>query len=167
MGLFGRSAQPWREEVQLDRHEKVLASAESPAGWVVATTHALWLPHRTGMTRLGWESIDNASWDRDASALAVRQADALGGRARRFAVRMDDESDLLLIIKERVRSTLVTTRHVRLDADRGATIVARRPPGQDALTWSVSLDGATDLDDPQQRQVIEQALDALRAELGQ
>lgn len=167
MRLFGRPAQPWREVVDLAKHEKALAAAQTPAGWVVATTHALWLPERTGMARLGWETIDNATWDRDLAALSVRQASALGGRPRRWNVRMDDERDLLLVIKERVRSTLVTTRQVRLAGGGEATVVARRPPGSDELTWSVSLGDGVDLDDSDVRDEIEEALASLRAELGQ
>ncbi len=166
MGLFGRS-QPWRQGVDLAKGERALVAAQTPAGWVVATTHALWLPSRTGMTRLGWETIDNASWDRDGAVLSVRQSSRLGGRAQRWTVRMEDERDLLLVIKERVRSTLVTTRHVRLDADRGVTLVARRPPGEDRLTWAVSVDPGVDVESPAVRSRVEAELASLRAELGQ
>lgn len=165
MALFGRSA-PWRDLVDLGRHEKALAAARTPTGWVVATTTALWLPERSGMVRLGWETIENASWDRDAAALSVRQAALLGGRPRRWSVRMDDERDLLLVIKERVRSTLVTTRRVGLASGGQATVVARKPPESDELTWSVSLGEGVDLDDERTRSEIESALAALRADLG-
>lgn len=167
MRLFGRSAQPWRDEVELDRHEKVLGSAESLAGWVVATTQALWLPDRTGMSRLGWESIDNASWNRDTAALEVLQAAEIGSRPRRWHLRMDDDRDLLLVIKERIRSTVVTTRQVALDGGRGVTVVARRPPGSDRFTWAVSVDPGIDVDDSGVRAQIEDALAGLRADLGQ
>lgn len=164
--LPGRS-QPWRELVTIAKGERSLVAAQTPAGWVVATTHALWLPSRTGMVRLGWESIDNASWNRDVAALSVRQGAPLGGQARRWNVRMEDERDLLLVIKERVRSTLVTTRYVRLDEDRGVTLVARRPPGEDRLTWAVSVDDGVDVDSPAVRRRVESELASLRAELGQ
>lgn len=167
MRLLGRSAQPWRDEVVLDRREKVLGSAQSPAGWVVASTQALWLPDRTGMTRLGWESIDNASWNRDTAALEVLQAAELGSRPRRWHLRMDDDRDLLLVIKERIRSTVVATRQVALAGERGVTVVARRPPGSDQFSWAVSVDPGIDVDDPSVRAQIEDALAGLRAELGQ
>ena len=164
MALFGRSA-PWRDLVELSKHEKALVAAETPAGWVVATTVALWLPGRTGMTRVAWELVDNASWDRDTGVLSVRESAPLGGQARRWTVRLDDERDLLLVIKERVRATVVATRHVPLLADRGVTVVARRPPGTDELTWTVSVDRGVDVDDDT-RIRIEAAVASLRAELG-
>jgi hypothetical protein len=167
MRLFGRPAQPWRDLVELTKHEKALAAAQTPAGWVVATTHALWLPERTGMTRLGWETIDNATWDSDLAALSVRQASLQSARPRRWNVRMDDERDLLLVIKERVRSTLITTRQVRLAGEAEVTVVARRAPGSDELTWSVSLRDGIDVNDPGVRGEINAALARLRAELGQ
>lgn len=165
MALLGRSA-PWRGLIEIAKREKALAAAETPLGWVVATTHALWLPARSGMTRLGWETIENATWDRDNAALSVRQAAPLGGRERRWTVPMQDEPDLLLVVKERVRSTVVATRQVRLDGQRSATVVARRPPGSDELTWSVSLLGDDTMDAGTRRE-LEAAVALLRADLGQ
>ena len=133
----------------------------------MASTDALWLPDRSGLTRVGWESVDNASWDRDTSALTVRQSAILGTRPRRWVVRMDDDRDLLLLIKERVRATLVATRHVRLDADHQVAVVARRPPGSDALEWRISVDAGVDVDDPAVRSRIDDEIRALKAELGQ
>ena len=145
----------------------MLLARDTPAGWVVATTHALWLPDRTGLARVGWELVDNASWDRDTSALTVRQSAVLGSRPRQWVVPMDDDRDLLLLVKERVRAALVATRHVRLDADHGFAVVARRPPGSDALEWRVSVDAGVDVDDPVVRSRIDGELRALKAELGQ
>lgn len=168
MALFRRTSDDaWRDQVDLERGERVLVAAESPSGWVVATTVALWLPDRGRLTRVGWESVDTASWDRDSSALHVRQAAELGGRPRRWNVRLDDQRDLLLVIKERVRATVVTTRHVRLSDDHGVTLVARRPPGADRLTWTVSVDPGVDVHDAAVRSRVDAELAALRAELGQ
>lgn len=167
MARVWRTRDAWRDQVDLEKGERALVAAESPSGWVVATTVALWLPERGSLTRVGWESVDTASWDRDTSALHVRQAAELGGRPRRWTVRLDDQRDLLLVIKERVRATLVTTRHVRLSDDHGVTLVARRPPGADRLTWTVSVDDGVDVHDAAVRRRIDAEMAALRAELGQ
>lgn len=133
----------------------------------MATTLALWVPDRTGLTRVGWESIDSATWDRDRSALQVNQHAVLGERPRRWTLRLDDQRDLLLVIKERVRATVVTSRYVRLSDDGGVTLVARRPPGADKLRWTVSVDAGVDVETPGVRARIDAELAALRAELGQ
>lgn len=166
-GLRRAADQPWREHVTLVRGERVLVSAESSAGWVVATTHAAWLPDRSGLTRVGWESIDNAVWDRDASALQMWQNATLDQQPRRWVLPLDYQRDLLLVIKERIRATVVTSRQVRLTDTGGATIVARRPPGADRLTWSVSMDPGVSLQAPAVRDRVEAAVASLRAELGE
>ena len=162
-----RTSEPWRAEVDLGRGERVLLARDTPSGWVVATTYALWLPERDGLSRVGWESVDNASWDRDTSALTVRQSAILGSRPRRWVVRMEDDRDLLLLIKERVRATLVATRHVRLDADHGVAVIARRLPATGSLEWRISVDMGVDVDDPAVRSRIDDELRVLKAELGQ
>ena len=165
MGLFGRQGKPWSDQVTLTRGERVLVARQAPAGWVVATTHALWLPDRAGLTRVGWESVDTASWDRDSSVLAVREVGSTDGRPRRWTLRMDDDRDLLLLVKEQVRATVVTSRHADV-AGGGVTVVARRPPGSDGLTWAVSADPGVDVGDVDVRRVIESRLAEMKAELG-
>ena len=168
MAWFRRSSVPAEvdEQVRREAGERVLAAAPASAGWVVATTHALWVPDRSGMVRLGWESVDNASWDRHEEVLTVVQAAPVDGRPRRWLLRMPDAGELLLVVKERVRATVVTTRWVGVSGDRGVTIVARRPPGTDRLTWTVSVDAGLAMDEPTARARVEEALATLRAELG-
>jgi hypothetical protein len=80
---------------------------------------------------------------------------------------MNDDRDLLLLIKERVRASLVDTRHILIDDDLGVTIVARRAPRADSLSWAVSVDPGIDVDDPDVRARIDDALRMLRRDLGQ
>lgn len=168
MAWFGRSLpEQVRDGVTLARGERVLTYAETPTGWMVATTHALWVPGRRGLTRLGWETVETAAWDRDSSTLHVLGAGVPGQRPRRWDVRLDDERDLLLVIKERVRATVITTRRVALAGGRGATVVARRPPGEDRVTWAVSVDPGLDPEDHELRATVEQVVEGLRRELGQ
>ena len=165
--LFRRRPEPWREDVSLASGERVLLARECPSGWIVATTDALWLPERNSSVRVGWEAVDSATWDRESSTLTVRQTALLGQRPRRWVVRMNDDRDLLLLIKERVRASLVDTRHIVIDDDLGVTIVARRAPRADYLSWAVSVDPGIDVDDPDVRARIDDALRMLRRDLGQ
>lgn len=155
-----------REQLTLAPSERVLVGAAGAGGWVVATTHSLWLPVRTRLERIGWEQVDSAGWDEDDGVLRVVQAAPLGGKARQWVVRLEDARDLLLVVKERVRATMVLSRRLELAPGRGVSIVARRPPGTDVLAWTVSVDGGVDVDDPAVRQPIEHALRELKAQVG-
>lgn len=155
-----------RDGLALQPGERVLAWAPAGTGWVVATTHALWLPTRAQPRRVGWEAVDSAAWNRDELLLSVVQAAPLGGRTTRWTARMDDARDLLLVVKERVRATVVLSRRVLVQGDRGVTIVGRRPPGGERLVWTVSVDGGVDVDDPDARAQVEQALREARASVG-
>jgi hypothetical protein len=166
VALFGRQSKPWLPLVSLERGERVLVAREATSGWVVATTRALWLPDRAGLSRVGWESVGGASWDQDSSVLLVRESGAVGSRPRTWSVRMDDHRDLLLLIKEQVRATIVASRRVPVDAKRGVTLVARRPPGSTGLTWEVSVDPGVDVGDEDVRALVESRLQELKAELG-
>ena len=168
MAWFRRTTVPPEVDEQVHRvpGERVLAAAPATAGWVVATTQALWIPGRSGMVRLGWEVLDSASWDRDEEVLTVVQAAPVDGRPRRWVLRMQDAGELLLVVKESVRATVVTSRWVPVSGERGITVVARRPPGTDRLTWTVSVDAGLALDEPSTRARVEEAVASLRAELG-
>lgn len=166
MALFGRQSKPWLPLVSLEKGERVLVAREAASGWVVATTRAVWLPDRAGLSRVGWESVDGASWDQESSVLVVRESGAVGSRPRAWSVRMDDHRDLLLLIKEQVRATIVASRRVTVDARRGVTLVARRPPGSNDLTWAVSVDPGVDVGDEAVRSLVDARLQELRAELG-
>ncbi len=155
-----------RAQLTLQRGERVLAYADGPAGWVVVTSHAVWLPGRSRLERVGWQQVDSAAWNQDEGVLTVVQAAPLGGRARRWFVRVDDARDLLLVVKERVRATVVLSRRVLLDGDRAVTVVGRRAPGQDAVTWTVSVDVGVDPSDPAVRAEIDRALQVARADVG-
>ncbi len=146
--------------------ERLLAWACTPAGAaVVATDRAAHLPAAEGTIRIGWERVDRAAWDRDEGVLTVVEA-APAGRPRRHAVRLEDPGDLVLVVKQRVDASLVLSRRVPLEGSRGVTVVARRPPGTDALTWSVVLDRGVDLADPVTRADVDAAVDAVRGEVG-
>jgi hypothetical protein len=169
VGLFARRTalpEDVREQVPLAAGERLLVWAPAGSGWAVATTHALWLPSRTGHERLGWEVVDSAAWSAEEGVLAVVQAAPLGGRPRRWTVRVEDARDLLLVVKERVRATVVLSRQVPLAGGRGVTIVGRRRPGSDRLAWSVSVGEGVDLGDEAVRAQVEQALRSVRSEVG-
>jgi hypothetical protein len=146
--------------------ERLLAwAASDPAGAVVATDVALYLPTRAGTERIGWERVDRATWDRDEELLTVAEASA-GGRPRRHALRVLDAAELTVVVRERVNATVVLSRHVPIEGTRGVTVVGRRPPGSDRLTWTVAVDRGLDLADPPTRARVDAALAEVRSEVG-
>lgn len=168
MRLFPRrSALPVdvRDQLTLAPGERLLAWAPAGTGWVVATTHAVWLPARSRHERLGWEAVDAAGWNTDEALLTLVQAAPLGSRPRRWAVRVEDAGDLLLVVKERVRATVVLSRRVDVDGG-GVTVVARRPPGTDRITWTVSVDRGVDVADPATRDEIDRVVRRLKEQVG-
>jgi hypothetical protein len=154
------------DALTLTTGERVLAAGQTSAGWLVATTDAMWMPTRDGRVRLGWELVDSASWDRDTSVLTVVPAARPDEHAHPWRLDLDDERDLLLVIKERVRATVLTSRRVLVDGSPAATVVARRPPRADTVTWAVAVDPGIDPHDDKVRIALDQATTAVRRELG-
>jgi hypothetical protein len=146
--------------------ERLLAwAASEPAGAVVATDVALYLPTRAGTERIGWERVDKATWDRDEELLTVVEASP-GGRARRHALRVFDAAELTVVVRERVNATVVLSRQVPIEGNRGVTVVGRRPPGSDRLTWTVAVDRGLDLADPATKAAVDAAVVQVRGEVG-
>jgi hypothetical protein len=153
-----------RTALRLERGEHVLAHATDTAGRsVVATDLGLHLQTPTGgFRRLGWEAIDQVSWDQDAATLHVREAD--GGAAQ--AIPMREPGMLPETVRERVNSTIVISEHVRLAGNRGVRLVARRSPRGGAVRWEMLFDRGIDPEDPSTRALAESALDHLRRQTG-
>lgn len=126
------------------------------AGHAVATTLALHLP---GGVRLPWNLVDKAVWDEEGVTVAM--TDGVVHRALLPDPRLLPET-----IRERVTSSIVASRHVRLDERGGVRLVARRVPGSDAPRWEFVFDPGLDPADPGLRALAEQALEGVRRNLG-
>jgi len=113
--------------------------------------------HLTGVLQL-------AVWpDLDASPVLV----TLGHRSR-----------LPAFASEQMAASRILVQHVTVRGSRGATVVARRPPGTEAVSWLIQLDphrhpgdagdpgDPGDPDDPALRAAVTETLPALRAHCG-
>ncbi len=141
----------------LEAGERVLVHARTAdGGYVVATDRALRLP---AGAPLPWYRIDRAVWDEEG--LLVVGTD---GTQRR--VDLPDPGRLPEAVRERVTSSILASRHVRLGDRGGVRLVARRVPGQDAAEWEFVFDAGLDPADPGLRAAAEQALEELRRNLG-
>jgi hypothetical protein len=144
--------------------ERVLATASTPSGEVAGTRLALHLPDGT---RLPWENVDAADWDRDAGTLRVVTVAPWGDPRPAYTLTLTDPDRLLQLVRERVTATIVLQRHVPVLGKRGVRVIGRRAPsGTRELSWFLDYDPGLDPTDPFVDQAAQEALAAARDEVG-
>jgi hypothetical protein len=154
---WGSRALPAEAGVTLEPGERVLVHARTPGGgYVVATDRALRLP---GEEPLPWYRIDRALWDEEGLRVV-----ATDGTERRLP--LPEPGRLPEAVRERVTSSILVNRHVRLGDRGGVRLVARRVPGQEAAEWDFVFDRGLDPADPGLRAAAEQVLEEMRRNLG-
>jgi hypothetical protein len=148
----------------------VLAWAESTSGPVVAGTRdALYLASSGGEveTRLPWEQVEAADWDRETSRLRIGEVGAWGEARVVHTLTIEAPGRLLELVRERVTASVVLQRHVPVTGRRGLRVIARRAPrGDRPLAWFYEYDEGVDPDDPAVRAAAAAALAAARDEVG-
>jgi hypothetical protein len=158
-----------RPPVDVPAGERVLAWAESSSGAVVAGTRdALYVVSPgSDETRLPWEQVEAADWDRDTSRLRISEVGSWGDERVEHALTIDEPGRLLELVRERVTASVVLQRHVPLRGRRGMRVIARRAPSGDRpIAWFFEYDEGVDPDDPDVRTAAEAALAAARDEVG-
>ena len=159
-----------RPPVTVAAGEKVLAWAESASGDVVAGTRdALYVssPGSQVQTRLPWEQVEAADWDRDTTRLRVSEVGSWGEERVEHTLTIEEPCRLLELVRERVTASVVLQRHVPISGRRGLRVIARRAPrGDRPLAWFYEYDDGIDPDDPDVRAVAVTALAAARDEVG-
>jgi hypothetical protein len=159
-----------RPSVDVAAGEKVLAWAESASGPVVAGTRdALYLTSSAAEldTRLPWEQVEAADWDRDTSRLRISEVGSWGEERVVHTLTIEEPGRLLELVRERVTASVVLQRHVPISGRRGLRVIARRAPrGDRPLAWYYEYDEGVDPDDPAVRAAAEAALTAARDEVG-
>ncbi|GII75795.1 hypothetical protein Sru01_07770 [Sphaerisporangium rufum] len=154
---WGSRGLPATAAVALERGERVLVHARTPAGgYVVVTDRALHLPDGGP---LPWHRVENALWDEEGLRVVTT-----GGEERR--VPLPEPGRVPEAVRERVTSSILVNRHVRLGERGGVRLVARRMPGGAEASWQMVFDGGVDSGDPGVRAAAEQALAGLRRSLG-
>jgi hypothetical protein len=153
------------EGVALDPGERVLASAAGEGGPVVATNRRLLLPRPGGHDGIDWVSIDRATWDADGELLTITQTAPLGSRQPQRRLRVERASQLLDVLREQVTASVVISRYVLIEGDRGVRITGRRQAGRAGLSWVVAVDQGLSLDAPAVRDLVDAAVSSVRAEV--
>jgi hypothetical protein len=151
--------------------EEILAAVELADGhWVAGTRAAVYLPTDApdAVRRVGWEKIERAGWDSEASVLTVYETTAFGTPLRTTELKVDDPRRFGQLLRERVDASIVVQRHVPLTGKRGVRIVGRRNPAATdaAVTWNFVLDKGLEPDQPGVLDAAEAALKQVREEFG-
>ena len=159
-----------RPSLPVGAGEKVLARTEASDGSVVAGSRdALYVfsADLQDVTRLPWEQVEAADWDRDTSQLRVSEVGSWGKERVEHTLTIEEPGRLLELVRERVTASVVLQRHVALTGRRGLRVIARRAPhGDRALAWFYEYDEGVDPADPMVRAAAEAALAAARDEVG-
>jgi hypothetical protein len=151
--------------VQVGAGEKVLAWAESGEGDLLAGTRdAVYLDG----TRLPWEQVEAADWDRDSEVFRLSEVGSWGEQRREHSFTVGEPGRFLELVRERVTASVVLQRHVPVRGTAGLRVIARRAPrGDRPLAWYVEYDVGIDPDDPEVRSLADTALAAARGEVGE
>ena len=151
--------------------DDILAAVQLTDGhWVAGTRSAVYLPTDApdGLRRVGWEKIERAGWDSEASILSIFETTDFGTPLRATELKVDDPGRFGQLLRERVDASIVVQRHVPLAGKRGVRIIGRRNPSTTdaAVTWNFVLDKGLEPDQPGVLDAAEAALKQVRDEFG-
>jgi hypothetical protein len=153
-----------RPPVDVAPGERVLAWTEATTGEVLAgTREALYL----GGTRLAWEDVEAADWDRETEVFRVVEVGTWGEVRGEHRFVIGEPRRLLELVRERVTASVLLVRHVPIEGRRGLRVIARRAPtGDRGVRWLYESDAGNDPGDPVVRLAAEDALADARSEVG-
>ena len=152
-----------RDVLPLHPRERLLAVARLADGtWVAATPTAMVLPGR----RFDWTTVAHAEWSDERSTLRVDQLRTADAEAETHRLVLDEPGRLPEVVRDRVTSSIVASRHTPVEGRAGVRVVARRVPGEDELQWQVVVDRGLDPADPRVQAASDTAVSDLRRELG-
>jgi hypothetical protein len=151
--------------------EDILAAVQLADGhWVAGGRAAVYLPTDSteAVRRVGWEKIERAGWDSEASVLHVYETTSFGTPLRVTELKVEDPGRFGQLLRERVDASILLQRHVPLAGKKGVRIVGRRNPAEsDApVSWNFVLDKGLEPDQPGLVDRAEEALRAVRDEFG-
>lgn len=171
MRFFSRGERPPDlvvEAAGLGRGEKMLAFAQDGTRWLLGTRLALVVvePGQEPV-RLGWETVQAADWDQEASTLTVSEVGKYGSPRASYAVTLEAPTLLLELIRERVTASVVLQRGYPVVGKKGFKVIGRRSPAGGPIIWMHEYDAGIDPEDPAVAAAAEEALQSARADVGE
>jgi hypothetical protein len=139
LGSRSKSVEAVKRPPGLIPKERVLIRREDASGTaVVGTDLAVHIREDGDWRRIAWTDVDAAGWDPATSRSRLRLWPDTG---RAPVVWFPADQRVAALVAERVASTQVLRRRIRLSPDALATVAALRHPGQAALRWRVRIEG--------------------------
>ncbi len=147
--------------------ERALASCVSVEGVVLAGTRDAFYIGSRPVTRIPWEQIEAADWDRETDVFVISMMGSWGEEKVSHPFGLTEPGRLLELVRERVTASIVVQRHVPLAGRRGVRVIGRRAPrGTGEVEWFFEYDETVDPADPEVRAASAAALAAARADVG-
>ena len=170
---LSRSGPPREVAARVDG--RPLAHAETVDGtWLVGTRDALVVvsdPDAPGAvaTRIPWQQVEGADWDREGSRLRVTEVGRFGEPRPSYVFTLPDTepAGLLQLIRERVTASVVLQRGELVSGKRGLKVIGRRAPGGGPITWMHEYDEGVDPDDPEVSLAAADLLRRAREDVGE
>jgi len=152
----------------LRRGEKVLAFAQDGSRWLLGTRLAfLVVEPGTEPVRLGWESVQAADWDQEASTLTIAEVGQYGVQRASYVFTLENPALLLQLIRERVTASVVLQRGYLVDGKKGFKVIGRRPLDGGPIAWMHEFDAGIDPLDPDVEAAAAEALVHAQADVGE
>ncbi len=175
MRLFARAERapaPIIAAAGLRRGETVLAFAQDGDRWLLGTRLAF-LVVGPGVesggeaVRFGWEQVQAADWDQEASTLTVTEVGEYGAERSSYVFTLENPALLLQLIRERVTASVVLQRGQLVDGKKGFKVIGRRPLDGGPIAWMHEYDAGIDPANPEVESAAADALARARADVGE
>ncbi|WCC80706.1 hypothetical protein O6R08_04285 [Cutibacterium equinum] len=169
MGVMWWTRGPSREEMTRVRavlgfdDVMVLASGKGEEATVIAVTEGLVVLTEETDSAVAWHEIVHGGWNGDTSTLTWDFLDGSGAH-----VVLEKPGKIPEVFRARVTESIAATRTVPVRG--GDVLIAGRIPAghlgdpQGAITWTAMARGSADLNDPETRQTVLEATEALKKE---
>lgn len=162
LSVVRNKAVPVPAEVDLERGERVLATASADDATVVITSRRLVVPGGGLHEGKPWHLVDGGRWDPEESVLRVRWVD--GSPPGRW--HLTTPGGVPDAFHERVNASVLLVEEVRIDPARRARVVLRKNLTTDRVVAQTIVARGCDPDDPQLVAVTEEVAARLAEQVG-
>ena len=156
-----------QERVEIPKGDQALAAAQARDGrWLIGTRGRLFIV-ATQVRELGWDQIEDASWNGESGVLSIRLLAPFGEPIEAIRFELEDSARLLQLVRERISASIIVQWRAEISPGLGFRVLGRRNPVGGPLAWMTVFDEGVDPESPQVKAAVEEALRVAQHELGQ